>query len=381
MKRILTLLAALTVSITALTAATPIEKLPRQIYSGEWKAGHIQGIAMDTERKHIYYSFTTMLVKADLEGNIIGTVTGLLGHLGCIEYNEADGRIYGSLEYKNDSIGKGILKQENTSKEWTTAFYVAIFDVDKIVRQNMSAEKDGIMTSVYLKTVCDDFAAKVVNNGTTLEHRYGCSGFDGITFGPKFGTADSKRYLTIAYGIYGDKNRTDNDYQVLLQYDTKNWHKYEQPLSQENMHQSGPSKPAARYFVHTGNTNWGVQNFEYDPTRNFWFLATYEHKKSEFADFSLFVVDGHIAPKKETLKGVSYAKKQKVLTLCGRGMTDRNHTDIRGWKFDRASTGIHAVGDNYFYISHRKRNKPFQSCTATLYRFVGRESTPFVKVE
>ena len=63
-------------------------------------------------------------------------------------------------------------------------------------------------------------------NGKTLEHRYGCSGFDGITFGPKFGKSDGKRYLTIAYGIYGDSTRTDNDYQVLLQYDTKNWKKY-----------------------------------------------------------------------------------------------------------------------------------------------------------
>lgn len=380
MRHIITLIAALTIGVASVVAQN-VKELPRTIYSKEWKAGHIQGIAVDTKKGYIYYSFTTMLIKADLQGNIVGTVTGLLGHLGCIEFNEEDGRIYGSLEYKNDSIGRGILKQENTTKHWTTAFYVAIFDVDKITREGMSAEKDGIMTSVYLPTVLEDFEAKVVSNGKTLEHRYGCSGFDGITFGPKFGKSDGKRYLTIAYGIYGDSSRTDNDYQVLLQYDTKNWKKYEHPLSQESMHTSGPAKPAGRYFVYTGNRNWGVQNMEYDATRNFWFLGTYETKKSDFAGFTLHIVDGNIAPKKQTLKGVEYAKKQNVLTLCGRGMTDPNHTDVRGWHFDKASTGMHALGDNYFYISHRKRNKPFQSCTATLYRFVGRETTPFVLVE
>lgn len=380
MRHLITLAVALIFSVATLSAQSA-KDLPRTIYSQEWKAGHIQGIAVDTKKGYIYYSFTTMLIKADLQGNIVGTVKGLLGHLGCIEFNEEDGRIYGSLEYKNDSIGRGILKQENTTKHWDSAFYVAIFDVDKITREGMSAEKDGIMTSVYLPTVLEDFEAKVVSNGKTLEHRYGCSGFDGITFGPKFGKSDGKRYLTIAYGIYGDSSRTDNDYQVLLQYDTKNWKKYEHPLSQESMHTSGPAKPAGRYFVYTGNRNWGVQNMEYDATRNFWFLATYETKKSDFAGFTLHVVDGNITPKKQTLKGVDYAKKQNVLTLCGRGMTDANHTDVRGWHFDKAATGMHALGDNYFYISHRKRNKPFQSCTATLYRFIGSETKPFVLVE
>ena len=380
MKHLITLAAALIFSVATISAQS-INELPRTIYSQEWKAGHIQGIAVDAKKAHIYYSFTTMLIKADLQGNIIGTVKGLLGHLGCIEFNEEDGRIYGSLEYKNDSIGRGILQQENTSKHWDSAFYVAIFDVDKITREGMNAEKDGIMTSVYIPTVLEDFEAKVVSNGKTLEHRYGCSGFDGITFGPKFGKSDGKRYLTIAYGIYGDANRTDNDYQVLLQYDTKDWAKYEHPLSQEAMHTFGPKKPAGRYFVYTGNRNWGVQNMEYDATRNFWFLATYETKKSDFSGFTLHVIDGNIAPKKQNLKGVEYAKKQNVLTLCGRGMTDPNHIDVRGWHFDKASTGIHALGNNYFYISHRKRNKPFQSCTATLYRFIGSETKPFVLVE
>jgi hypothetical protein len=380
MKKLLVTAVALLFGVVTLQAATPIEQLPKQIYSGEWKAGHVQGLAVDTKREYIYFSFTTMLIKMDMQGNIVGSVTGLLGHLGCIEFNDADGRIYGSLEYKDDSIGRGILKQENSNRKFDTAFYVAIFDVDKITREGMSAEKDGIMTTVYLPTVVEDFKAKVECGGKSLEHKFGCSGFDGITFGPKFGKCDGKFYLTVAYGIYGDAKRDDNDHQVLLQYDASDWAKYEQPLSQDNMHQLGPKKPAGRYFVYTGNRNWGVQNMEYDRTRNLWFLATYETKKEQFAGFSLMAIDGNVAPTKQTLKGVEYCKKGNLLTLYS-GMTDTNHPTIRGWHFDKPSTGIHALGDNYFYISHRKRNKPYQSCTATLYKFVDREGYPLELVE
>ena len=381
MKQIFALLSALIIGITALHAATPIEQLPREIYSGEWKAGHVQGFAVDTKREHIYFSFTTMLIKMNMKGEIVGSVTGLLGHLGCIEFNDADGRIYGSLEYKDDSIGRGILKMENSDRKFDTAFYVAIFDVDKITREGMNAEKDNIMTTVFLPTVYEDYTAKVEQGGKTLEHRFGCSGFDGITFGPKFGKSDGKYYLTIAYGIYGDASRSDNDHQVLLQYDTTSWRKYEQTLSQDNMHKSGPKKPAGKYFVYTGNRNWGVQNMEYDKTRNFWFLATYTGKKDTFANFTLMTIDGNIAPQKQPLKGVEYCQSGNMLTLSGRGMVDPNCHSIHGWIFDNSATGIHALGDNYFYISHRKFNKPYQSCTATLYKFVARELYPFEKVK
>jgi hypothetical protein len=245
----------------------------------------------------------------------------------------------------------------------------------------MSAEKDGIMTSVYLPTVVEDFKAKIECGGKSLEHRFGCSGFDGITFGPKFGKSDGKFYLTVAYGIYGDASRNDNDYQVLLQYDASDWAKYEQSLSQDNMHQSGPAKPAGRYFVYTGNRNWGVQNMEYDKERNFWLLATYETKKDNFAGFSLIAVDGNIAPKKQSLKGVDYWKKGDVLTISGRGMVDPYHHSIHGWHFSNSSTGIHSLGGNYFYISHPKKNKPYQSCTAKLYKFVAKERYPFEEVK
>ena len=127
MKKLSLLVLTLIMGCTSLYAQTPaVRDLPRSIYTGLWRAGHVQGIALDTERKHIYYSFTTMLVKTDLQGRVIGTVTGLLGHLGCIDFNDEDGRLYGSLEYKNDAIGKGIMRQEKSDKTLQDGFYVAI---------------------------------------------------------------------------------------------------------------------------------------------------------------------------------------------------------------------------------------------------------------
>ncbi len=383
MKKILTLMLALVVGSTSLNAQNIAPKVfPRSIYTGLWKAGHVQGIALDTEHKYIYFSFTTMLVKTDLQGNVVGTVTGLLGHLGCIDFNDEDGRLYGSLEYKNDAIGKGIMRQERSDRTLQDGFYVAIFDVEKITREGMSAEKDGIMTTVFLPTVLADYKASVpTEKGANTPHRFGCSGFDGLTFGPTFGKSGGRRYLTIAYGIYRDKERSDNDYQVLLQYDTRGWARYESPLSQENMHRNGPAKPAGYYFVYTGNTSYGVQNLEYDADSNLWFMAVYKGKKTHFANFSTFVVDGSKAPRKEWLRGVEYLKKGRVLSLLDQGDCDPRNPEIRGWHDNIGAKGLCALGGGYFYGAIGKKSKQGQDCNAVLYRFTGGDKQGFERVE
>ena len=118
--------------------------LPLELVSGPWPYGHCQGIAVDKANGWVYYSFTTALVKTDFEGNMLGSVIGLYGHLGCIEFNEADGKVYGSLEYKFDEIGQGVM--ETTGQEiQTEAFYIAIFDGAAIDRVDMNASADGVM--------------------------------------------------------------------------------------------------------------------------------------------------------------------------------------------------------------------------------------------
>ena len=49
-----------------------IDKFPRSIDAGLWKTGHLQGIAVDTAHEYIYYAFTTVLVKARLNGETVG---------------------------------------------------------------------------------------------------------------------------------------------------------------------------------------------------------------------------------------------------------------------------------------------------------------------
>ena len=354
--------------------------LQAEIASGPFKAGHIQGIAVDQKKGYIYYSYTTMLIKTDLQGRIVGSVTGLLGHLGDLDLNEADGRVYGSLEYKNDAIGRGILNMEKSTRTLDNAFYIAIFDVDRIDRVGMSAEKDGIMTTVYLPTVLEDYLAEVATSEGKKAHRLGCSGIDGVAFGPKFGSTSGKEYLTVAYGIYSEKDRSDNDYQVLLQYDTEKWAKYERTLSQDDMHQMGPRKPAGQYFVFTGNTTYGVQNLEYDPFTEAWLMAVYKGVKEHYPNYTLFAADAKARPAKQTLQGIPYLKKGLVVPLKAEGLKDAT-TGIRGWMWGVGSTGMAALGGGYYYFSHNYNSEQGQGSTIRMYRYTDLKDEAFEEVK
>ena len=379
MKRLYSLAVILSALLLATSAvAQNPASLPRKIESGPFKAGHIQGIAVDTEQKYMYYSYTTMLIKTDMQGNIVGSVTGLLGHLGDLDFNDADGRLYGSLEYKNDVIGQGILRMEKSERKLANAFYIAIFDVEKITREGMDAEKDGIMTTVYLPTVLEDYLAEVLTAEGKQNHRLGCSGIDGVTFGPKFGKMGGKQYLTVGYGVYGDTDRSDNDYQVLLQYDVSKWAKYEKPLSQEEMHLQGPAKPAGQYFVKTGNTTYGVQNFDYDASTHSWMMAVYKGNKKHFPNYTFFAADGAARPVKQALEGVPYIKKAKVVALKAAG---KQQGDIRGWDWGVGSTGMCSLGDGYFYLSHNYKIEAGQGSIIRLYRFTGNANNAFEAVK
>lgn len=378
LRYVATLLAAMFFLLPA-SAQRPAA-LQAEIASGPFKAGHIQGIAVDQEKGYIYYSYTTMLIKTDLQGRIVGSVTGLLGHLGDLDLNEADGRVYGSLEYKNDAIGRGILNMEKSTRTLDNAFYIAIFDVDRIDRVGMSAEKDGIMTTVYLPTVLEDYLAEVATSEGKKAHRLGCSGIDGVAFGPKFGSTSGKEYLTVAYGIYSEKDRSDNDYQVLLQYDTEKWAKYERTLSQDDMHQMGPRKPAGQYFVFTGNTTYGVQNLEYDPFTEAWLMAVYKGVKEHYPNYTLFAADAKARPAKQTLQGVPYLKKGFVVPLKAEGLKDAT-TGIRGWMWGVGSTGMAALGGGYYYFSHNYNSEQGQGSTIRMYRYTDLKDEAFEEVK
>ncbi len=341
-------------------------KIPRKLFSG-WHGGcHCQGIAVDLQKGYIYYSFTTKFIKSDLKGNVIGTVENLTGHLGCIDFHESDGRVYGSLEYKNDCIGKGIRSVLGVEQENEEGFYCAIFDCERIDRVGMDAETDGVCKTVYLPTVVADYKAD--------GHRYGCSGIDGTAWGPVCGSGDQKEYLHIAYGIYGDINRTDNDCQVILCYDAENWwDTIAQPLSQSAPHKKGPQDPLYKFFLHTGNTEWGIQNLEYDACSGDYYAAVYKGKKPQFKNYDMFVIDGSVAPKTE--KHPVSGETVSFLTL----KKQKNGED--GIFFHYGSTGMFSLGDGRFYFSrHFRHKKHGQATRVQLYKRTENAKNKFKKV-
>ena len=324
-----------------------IKELPESIYSGAYKSGaHVQGIAFDVERGYVYYSFTTMLLKTDIQGNPVGSVIKLAGHLGCITYDKEKNRVYGSLELKHDNIGSCIIKNTGWDPSSEDSFYLVSFDCEAIDRMEMDAENDGVMKAVYLNEVINDYNAVDVTSGK--KHRYGCSGIDGTGLGREFGGNEKK--IMIAYGIYSDIERTDNDYQVILQYDRDVIEKYGQPLNQEKPHHSGPAACEKRYFFYTGNTAYGVQNLEYDEYSDNWFLAVYRGQKPEFDNFPMFFIDASVAPEEKELLGRG-GERGLVLTSAKLGKQGKQE-EIYGADFPYGATGMASIGDGTFYFSH-----------------------------
>ena len=306
-------------------------KLPKKIFSGYINsAAHVQGIATDGE--YMYYSFTTCLVKTDMAGNLIGSAVGLTGHLGCIAYSDTDKCVYGSLECKNDIIGKGILKNLGITEDNPDSFFLTRFDVSRITKPNMDAVDSGIMTMIKLADVCEDYA---YDDGK-IKHRFGCSGIDGVTVLPEF---NGIRTVLVAYGIYSDTARDDNDDQVLLAFDVD--------ALADKFASIRPTDPSVgvyapkKLFVHTGNTTFGIQNLEYDPFTNCVLAAVYCGTKPHFPNRHMYFID---------LSAPSYEKDGKTyLSLAERGLP--HESGIFGSDFPLGATGIASLGGGYYYFS------------------------------
>lgn len=339
-----------------------------ELKTGPWPTSHVQGIAVDPDKGFVYYSFTTLLVKTDLSGKLVGTVGGFTGHLGDLTFNPDDGKVYGSLEYKD-----------------AKAFYVAIFDVDKVNREDIQAMDSSIVSTVYLPEVVDDFTADLSGDGQfagdtarTDDHRYGASGIDGIALGPKFGRTDGRNYLTVAYGIYDNTSRTDNDHQVLIQYDISGWDRIGRPLTEDDAHHRSPPTAGRKYFVYTGNTRYGVQTLTYDPWLERWFLGVYPGHKTRFPNYSLFAVDAASPPKTKALTGLP-GETGATLPLAGTGLRDSS-TGIRGWRAE-VEYGLESLGDGLYYIARSSSSDGKHSAKLVLMSWAGDPDEPFQPVK
>ncbi|MBE6610468.1 MAG: hypothetical protein E7634_07345 [Ruminococcaceae bacterium] len=329
-------------------------KIPNIIESGYYKEGHVQGIAVDEEKGFVYYSFTTLLVKTDLAGNFVGSVKRLSGHLGCITFVPEKRMLYGSLEMKHDQIGRGIIGRTGWDPTEEDAFYIAGFDVDKIDRAEMDAENDGVMKAMYLREVLEYYKGTDAVSGK--EHIYGCSGIDGIGYGPVFGAGkDSEKKLMVAAGIYGDTERDDNDNQLILQYSLSDFDKYARPLEQANPHKSGPDSFENKFFLYTGNTTYGVQNLEYDGYTGNWLVAVYKGKKGAFNNFPMFVIDGGKSPEIAPVNGRN-GEIGNLLSLSETFGIEGNN-GLRGVAFPYGQTGMASLGNGEVCFSVPLANK------------------------
>lgn len=180
----------------------------------------------------------------------------------------------------------------------------------------------------------------------------------------------------IAYGIYGDVERADNDYQVILQYDPSVIDNYGKPLNQATPHHSGPAAEA-RYFVYTGNTTYGVQNLEYDPSSCTWLVAVYVGKKPQFPNYTTFFIDGSVTPKQTELTGRA-GEQGLVLTLANLG--EMGEAGISGCRFPDGSTGIYADGKGSYFFSKPSNNKEAKTHSSTVTKYKMDKSNPQVFV-
>jgi hypothetical protein len=367
------------IALTALTLRCQSQtvNLPDSVYSGKQGGLHVQGVAVDKVNGFVYYSFTDKLIKLDLSGKLLGSVTGFVGHLGDLDITD-DGKVYGSLEYKNDAIGKGIKKELGIQTGNEDGFYIAIFEGSRIVRPDMDAEKEDLLRTVYISEAVQDYTARVKEGKEEKPHRFACSGIDGVAFAPSIGSPGSvKKFLYISYGVYGDTARNDNDHQVILKYDVGNWDKYARKLSQDKLHHSGPGKPLEKYFVKTGNTRYGIQNLAYDPYTGNLFAAVYRGSKARFPNYDLFVIDGKKKPVNNYIRSDNQLIKVKTLSLLPAGLHDAR-SGIRGWFFKWGATGLCPLGNGLFYISHNdKASDGQQQSTIHTYKWVGDSRTAF----
>ena len=152
---------------------------------------------------------------------------------------------------------------------------------------------------------------------------------------------------------------------MILTFDAKDWwDTLAKPLRQGEMHREG-ARSLSKCFVHTGSTNWGIQNLEYDAYLQRWILAVYRGKKPRYPNYDMFFISATATPK--LARHDPYGEEILELPLCGEGIA-----------FPYGSTGTYAFGDGRYYFSQHGRDpQKGQYTHAVLYQATGREQDPF----
>jgi hypothetical protein len=201
---------------------------------------HMQGFT--SGNGHMYWSFTTGLVKTTIEGVMRAQVEVHGGHLGDCDYH--NGKIYASY------LGNALPGHD--WNDWTS-FKIYVFDAE-----------DLRLLDVYNLDKCDEYK----RIACTPEDTRGFQAVDGVAIAPDPVTGEDKMFVACA--LYNGEKYSN---QIILQHSLDG--KYE-----------------TEYHIPTGNTVFGIQNLDYDAeNREFWF-TTYGASEPYQAKETLFCVSG-----------------------------------------------------------------------------------------
>ena len=185
-----------------------------------------------------------------------------------------------------------------------------------------------------------------------------------MTFAPKPGARGGASDLYVAYGIYGDTTRTDNDHQVLLRYEPQTLLPFAKALDQNHMHTCGPAKPDGKSFVYTGPTHYGLQNLEYDAAHGYMMAAVYRGQKEQFPNYAMYFIDCSRGAERMALTGL--AEQGDTLPLAPVGLRDAD-SGLYGSLFPLGATGMIALGGGQYYFSREFKNEQGHGSDVYLY--------------
>ena len=131
------------------------------------------------------------------------------------------------------------------------------------------------------------------------------------------------------------------------------------------MHTDGPEKADYRFFVYTGNTEFGVQNMSYDEKSDLILMATYPGAKKEFDNYSLFAIDLTKKPTERQLEGLN----ETGLTLTLKSSDPTGKQPLSGWHSKLGVFGMCYIDDGYYYLAESIKNNGKYSANIYLHSF------------
>ena len=99
---------------------------------------------------------------------------------------------------------------------------------------------------------------------------------------------------------------------------------------------------------------------------NYIFATVYKGKKSQFPNYSVFLIDMSQKPQFNELKGID--EQGLELSLAPVGEYDEV-SNTYGYHFSYGATGIISLGDGYFYFSQNYKSEKGYGTNIKIYQY------------